>query len=187
MWRSIWSDEADLKKMGRISARNPIEALYNGLKKGGKKLPGYWNGSARKMRSDGKVNGLKWFAESGWQARNHSLFTLAGEVSKKLGIQRAAPTKTVSKTGPKPRANAGAKVASAPEAATMRLAIIGGAGQGRKSWIKLRFGRRQTRYQVLRADKKSITLRTREGMQMTMPWSAVSDKDLSALAEMYKP
>ena len=37
--------------------------------------------------------GRAWFAASGWQARNEKLFTLAGEVDKKLGIATKSPRK----------------------------------------------------------------------------------------------
>jgi len=86
MWKTVWSNDADLDGLGLVRARNPIESLWQALTKGGKKLPGYWDSEARRMRRDEAIKGRAWFAASGWQERNAKLFTLAGAVAKKLGI-----------------------------------------------------------------------------------------------------
>jgi Glycoside hydrolase 123, catalytic domain/Glycoside hydrolase 123, N-terminal domain len=85
MWRTIWSNEEDLASMNMVRARHPIEALWQALAKAGKKLPGYWDSKARKMRSSEATKGRTWYAASGWQARDAKLFALAGQVAKKLG------------------------------------------------------------------------------------------------------
>jgi len=84
MWRTIWSNEDELASQDVVNARNPIEALWQGLTKAGKPLPGFWDSSARKMRRDEAAKGRAWFAESGWQQRDKMLFDLAGEVARKL-------------------------------------------------------------------------------------------------------
>ena len=85
MWKTVWSNDEDLDSVGMAhSGRNPIEGLWKALESGGKKLPGYWDGKARKIRRDEAAKGRVWFAASPWQARNEKLFTLAGEVEKKL-------------------------------------------------------------------------------------------------------
>ena len=86
MWKTVWSNDADLDGLGLVRARNPIESLWQALTKGGKKLPGYWDSEARRMRRDEAIKGRAWFAASGWQERNAKLVTLAGAVAKKLGI-----------------------------------------------------------------------------------------------------
>ena len=87
MWRTIWSNEAELNSLDVIHARHPIEAIWHALtKEKGKELPGYWDGIARKMRSEEEAKGRVWFAASGWQARNQRLFALAGEVEERLRI-----------------------------------------------------------------------------------------------------
>ena len=82
MWRTIWSDEADLNSLDVARARYPIEALWQTLVKAGKKLPGYWDGKARKLRRDEAAKGHAWFAASAWRQRNAELFALAGEVAR---------------------------------------------------------------------------------------------------------
>ena len=84
MWRSIWSNEEQLKMLGAISGRSMYEALWDALTKAGIKLPGFWDGAARRMRADEDRNGLEWFAGSGWQQRNKQLFSLAAEVQQRL-------------------------------------------------------------------------------------------------------
>ena len=88
MWKSTWDDEQDLNSQGVVHARYPMEALWYGLVKAGKELPGYWDGAARQMRGDKQSKGQKWFAASGWRERNEQLFQLAGEVERKLGPTR---------------------------------------------------------------------------------------------------
>lgn len=89
MWKTIWSNEEELNSLDVIHARHPIEAIWHALtKEKGKKLPGYWDGIARKMRSAEKAKGRAWFAASDWQERNKRLFALAGEVEQKLGRRR---------------------------------------------------------------------------------------------------
>ena len=85
MWKTIWSNEEELNSLDVIHARHPIEAIWHALtKEKGKELPGYWDGIARKMRSEEEAKGRVWFAASGWQARNKRLFALTGEVERKL-------------------------------------------------------------------------------------------------------
>ncbi len=84
LWRSIWNDENDLKSIGAACDREPIEAIWNTLTKAHKKLAGYWDGSARKMRDDEDAQGCAWFSASSWQQRNERLFILAGQVERKL-------------------------------------------------------------------------------------------------------
>jgi glycosyl hydrolase family 123 len=84
MWRSIWSNEEHLEIMGAISGRSMYEAIWNGLKKAGVTLPGFWDGKARGMRRKENREGIDWFAASGWQQRNKQLFTVAAEVQQRL-------------------------------------------------------------------------------------------------------
>ncbi len=84
LWRSIWSDEEALKLMGAISGRDTYEAIWAASEKVGKKLPGFWDGAARKMRSDEDRQGIDWFVSSGWQKRSQQLFEAAAEAQKKL-------------------------------------------------------------------------------------------------------
>ncbi|NIA21990.1 MAG: hypothetical protein GWP05_08525, partial [Anaerolineaceae bacterium] len=53
-------------------------------KKAGIKLPGFWDGKARRMRSQEARKGLDWFVGSGWQQRNKRLFAAAAEVQQRL-------------------------------------------------------------------------------------------------------
>ena len=89
MWKTVWSNDDDLKSVGTASAgRNPVEGLWYALVKTGKKLPGYWDAEARKMRSDEARKGIEWWFASGWQERNRKLFVLAGEAAAKLGPRK---------------------------------------------------------------------------------------------------
>ncbi|MBN2582571.1 MAG: hypothetical protein JXL80_05840, partial [Planctomycetes bacterium] len=84
MWQSIWSNDEELDAQNLVSARHPIEALWGAWTKQGKKLPGYWDGEARKMRDVEEDKGRARFAASPWRERNERLFTLAGQVERKL-------------------------------------------------------------------------------------------------------
>jgi hypothetical protein len=86
MWKTVWSNDADLESVGEArTGRNPVEGLWQALASGGKKLPGYWEGPARTMRSDEARKGQQWWFASGWQDRDRLLFALAGEVTAKTG------------------------------------------------------------------------------------------------------
>ncbi|HUT60091.1 MAG TPA: glycoside hydrolase domain-containing protein [Phycisphaerae bacterium] len=91
MWRTVWPVQADLDKEGVVRARNPIESLWTSWTKKDKSLPGFWDAAARKARRDAAAEGRTWFAASGWQARDEKLFTLAGEVERKLGAPGTMP------------------------------------------------------------------------------------------------
>ncbi len=67
----------------------------------------------------------------------------------------------------------------------MRRVIIDGVKRGRKGWVALEFGRRTIRGDVVAADEETITIRTRAGMQMSVPWSSLSPERLAALAKRY--
>jgi len=84
MWRSIWTNEEHLKILGAISRRSTHEAIWGGLAKAGIKLPGFWDGAARRMRSEENRKGIDWFVGSGWQGRNKELFAVAAEVQQRL-------------------------------------------------------------------------------------------------------
>ena len=85
MWKTVWSNDADLDSVGEArTGRNPTEGLWQALVAGGKKLPGYWDGAARAMRSDEARKGQQWWFASGWQERDKKLFALAGEVAAKV-------------------------------------------------------------------------------------------------------
>ena len=84
LWRSIWTNEEHLKVLGAISARSTHEAIWGGLTKAGIKLPDFWDGAARKMRTDEDRKGIDWFVGSGWQQRNKQLFAVAAEVQQRL-------------------------------------------------------------------------------------------------------
>jgi len=86
MWKTVWSNDDDLALLGKVTARNPVEALWDGLVKQGKQLPGFWDASARTMRAEEAKKGIDWFV-SGWQDREKKLFALAGEAAGKLGAQ----------------------------------------------------------------------------------------------------
>ena len=77
---------AMLNRLNVVSARHPIEALWRTLAKSDKKLPGYWDGKARRIRRDEAAKGRAWFAASGWQQRSEKLFALAGAVERKLAV-----------------------------------------------------------------------------------------------------
>jgi len=84
MWKTAWFNDEDLASLGKIGeGRNPQEGLWYALVKAGKKLPGFWDGPARAMRSDEARKGEEWFAIA-WQEREKKLFALAGEVTAKL-------------------------------------------------------------------------------------------------------
>ncbi len=84
MWLSYWTDNDQLEKLGVISGRSMYEALWGGLSKTGVDMPGFWDGSARRMRSDADNKGHDWFVDSGWQERTKRLFVIASEVEAKL-------------------------------------------------------------------------------------------------------
>lgn len=85
MWKTVWSNDEDLARIGTApSGRNPVEGLWQALAKDGKKLPGFWEGEARKMRSEEAAKGRQEWLAGGWQERTKKLFALAGEVSRKL-------------------------------------------------------------------------------------------------------
>ena len=94
MWRTIWTVDEDRAVIDEATGgRGPTEGLWKAMEKAGKPLPGYWDGKARKMRSDEAAKGKAWFATSGWQQRNEQLFTLAGEVGRKLGPAATRPSR----------------------------------------------------------------------------------------------
>jgi hypothetical protein len=85
IWRSVWSNQDALKQMGTLSpGRDTYEAIWDTSAKIGLKLPEFWSGEARKMRSDEDRKGFDWFMTSGWQQRNKDLFTAAAEVQQRL-------------------------------------------------------------------------------------------------------
>ncbi|NIA21302.1 MAG: hypothetical protein GWP05_04895 [Anaerolineaceae bacterium] len=84
MWRSIWTNRKQLEIMGAISGRSMYEAIWGAFKKAGIKLPGFWDGKARRMRSQEAREGLDWFVGSGWQQRNKQLYAVAAEVQQRL-------------------------------------------------------------------------------------------------------
>lgn len=84
MWRSVWTNEEQLAMLDSISARNAQEAIWQALVRKGVKLPGFWDGEARAMRSREYAKGEQWFIKSGWQKRNADLYQCAAEIQKKL-------------------------------------------------------------------------------------------------------
>ena len=84
LWRSIWTKPEHLELMGAISGRSTHEAVWGTLTKAGITLPSFWEGPARKMRSDEERNGIEWFVGSGWQERNKKLFAAAAEVQQRI-------------------------------------------------------------------------------------------------------
>jgi len=84
MWRSFWTNEEHLKLMGAISGRSMYEAIWGALGKAGVKLPGFWDGAARRMRTEENSKGLDWFVGSGWKDRNKQLYAAAAEVQQRL-------------------------------------------------------------------------------------------------------
>jgi len=84
MWRSIWTNEEHLELMGAISARSTHEAIWGALKRAGITMPGFWDGAARRMRSEEDRKGIDWFVGSGWQQRNRQLYAVAAEVQQRL-------------------------------------------------------------------------------------------------------
>jgi len=84
MWRSIWANQEHLEIMGAISGRSTHEAIWGALKRAGIKLPGFWDGQARGMRSDENRKGIDWFVGSGWKQRNKQLYAIAAEVQQRL-------------------------------------------------------------------------------------------------------
>ncbi len=89
IWRSLWTNEEHLKLLGTLgvhgNARNEHEAIWQALGKNGVKMPGFWDGKSRSMRSQMYRDGEQWFIKSGWQKRNEMLYNLAAEVQKALG------------------------------------------------------------------------------------------------------
>jgi hypothetical protein len=88
MWKTVWSDDDDLKSVGiATSGRNPAESLWYALKRTGKQMPDdYWHGAGAALRADEAKKGQAEFA-IGWQDREKKLFDLAGEVAVKLGAK----------------------------------------------------------------------------------------------------
>ena len=88
IWRSIWTNEEHLALLGTLgehgNARNEHEAIWQALGKMGVKLPDFWDGAARQMRSDEYRKGEAWFIDSGWQQRNADLYNLAAEVQARV-------------------------------------------------------------------------------------------------------
>ena len=84
MWRSFWTNEDQLKLMGAITGRSMHEAIWDGMAKAAIKMPGFWDGAARQLRSDEERKGLDWFVASGWQQRNKQLYAVAAEVQQRL-------------------------------------------------------------------------------------------------------
>jgi len=84
MWRSIWTNAEQLKLLGSMSGRDPYEAMWDGLKRAGITLPGFWDSAARRMRREENSKGIDWFVGSGWQHRNKQLYAAAAEVQQRL-------------------------------------------------------------------------------------------------------
>ncbi len=85
MWRSIWTNEEELRKLGRISGRSTYEAIWGGLSDAGVDMPGFWEGEARRKRSEEGRKGLDWFvSESNWQEVTERLYAVAAEVQAAL-------------------------------------------------------------------------------------------------------
>ena len=85
MWKSVWNDDDDLKKFGRIEGgRWPVESLYTNLEKVDKTLPKFWSSPFFTRWKEETYKGQTWFLQ-GWQEREKKLFVLAGEVAAKLG------------------------------------------------------------------------------------------------------
>jgi hypothetical protein len=88
IWRSIWTNEEHLAKLDTLgihgNARNEHEAIWQALGRKGVKMPGFWDGAARQMRSDEYRKGEQWFVQSDWKRRNLELYNLAAEVQKAL-------------------------------------------------------------------------------------------------------
>ena len=84
LWMGSWPDEDDLEKLGTIGGRSMHEAIWGGLREHDEDLPGYWDGEARRKRSEMGPKGAVWFAESDWLDRNARLFEVAAEVQQHL-------------------------------------------------------------------------------------------------------
>ncbi len=98
MWKTAWNTDEDRKLVGVApGSRNPQENIWGMLVKAGKKLPGFWDGSARALRAEESQKGEEWFA-LGWQERERKLFALAGEADAKL--TGGASSKTSDSSGP---------------------------------------------------------------------------------------
>ena len=90
MWKTIWSNDEDLKSLGALcdGYRNPPEALWQALKKTGKKLGSYEGDPVMiNMQAEERRKGQEWFS-IGYQDREKKLFSLAGEVAAKLNLPR---------------------------------------------------------------------------------------------------
>ena len=88
IWRSIWTNQEQLSMLDTLgihgNARNEHEAIWQALAAKGVKLPDFWDGKARQMRSDEYRKGELWFVQSGWQKRNSDLFAFAAQVQKQF-------------------------------------------------------------------------------------------------------
>ena len=80
MWKTVWSVDEDLKKIGVAGEnRYPLEGLYNALKKAGKDLPPFQNHHTPLTLEQAR-KGQEWYV-AGWQEREKKLFSLAGETA----------------------------------------------------------------------------------------------------------
>jgi len=80
MWKTVWNNEEDLKKIGEASGqRYPSEGLYYALQKAGKNMPPFVN-EVNKIAVEEATKGKEWYS-AGWQEREKKLFSLAGEVA----------------------------------------------------------------------------------------------------------
>jgi hypothetical protein len=88
MWKTTWSNDEDLAAIAETtSGRNPCEALYQSLRKAGKKLPeDFWHGEGAALRVTEAKKGEAQFV-IGWQDREKKLFDLAAEVAAKLHMK----------------------------------------------------------------------------------------------------
>ncbi len=80
MWKTIWNDEEDLKKIGATDlGRYPLEGLYSAIKKSGKDIPAFQNHD-NEITVEQATKGKEWYV-LGWQEREKKLFSVAGEVA----------------------------------------------------------------------------------------------------------
>ncbi len=84
MWRSIWTNEKQMKMVGAISGRSMHEGLWHALGKAGIKLPGFWDSAARKKRREENRKGIAWFVSSDWRKQSRELYEVAAEVQHRL-------------------------------------------------------------------------------------------------------
>jgi len=83
LWKSYGVSDKDLESQGKVTGKQPIEALWNGIaREEGLPAHDYALRAVRKRMSVDK--GRRWWLESGWQERNRRLFALTGEVAAKL-------------------------------------------------------------------------------------------------------